>query len=227
MKNKEKSPKKPGAVRKSVGTAKVSGKKPGSALEKRSAPKKRKKRIPSDAWRAVFLAALLIAVSAFVSMAVIIVHSTLSKPPAAAVVSAPGAVPPLPAERNTSAPEPTSSVPAKPAERPAPVPAKPMPAASSSRPAESPAPVPAPAPAKSAPPPTASPSRPIERPAPVNAAPSSVPAAKPVPAAKSAPAAQPPERPVERRGTLVFVIDDAGNNLRELEPFLRFPGPLT
>jgi polysaccharide deacetylase 2 family uncharacterized protein YibQ len=29
------------------------------------------------------------------------------------------------------------------------------------------------------------------------------------------------------RGTLVFVIDDAGNNLRELEPFLNFPGPLT
>jgi polysaccharide deacetylase 2 family uncharacterized protein YibQ len=25
----------------------------------------------------------------------------------------------------------------------------------------------------------------------------------------------------------VFVIDDAGNNLRELEPFLRIPGPLT
>ena len=25
----------------------------------------------------------------------------------------------------------------------------------------------------------------------------------------------------------MFVIDDAGNNLRELEPFLRFPGPLT
>jgi polysaccharide deacetylase 2 family uncharacterized protein YibQ len=29
------------------------------------------------------------------------------------------------------------------------------------------------------------------------------------------------------KGTLVFMIDDAGNNLRELEPFLRFPGPLT
>jgi polysaccharide deacetylase 2 family uncharacterized protein YibQ len=26
---------------------------------------------------------------------------------------------------------------------------------------------------------------------------------------------------------LAFVIDDAGNNLRELEPFLRIPGPLT
>jgi polysaccharide deacetylase 2 family uncharacterized protein YibQ len=31
----------------------------------------------------------------------------------------------------------------------------------------------------------------------------------------------------EHRGTLIFVIDDAGNNLHELEPFLRFPGPLT
>jgi polysaccharide deacetylase 2 family uncharacterized protein YibQ len=29
------------------------------------------------------------------------------------------------------------------------------------------------------------------------------------------------------KGTLVFMIDDAGNNLRELEPFLQFPGPLT
>jgi polysaccharide deacetylase 2 family uncharacterized protein YibQ len=37
-----------------------------------------------------------------------------------------------------------------------------------------------------------------------------------------------PELPEpRRRGVLAFVIDDAGNNLRELEPFLRFPGPLT
>ena len=34
-----------------------------------------------------------------------------------------------------------------------------------------------------------------------------------------------PERPC--RGRLVFVIDDAGNNLRDLDPFLHFPGPLT
>jgi polysaccharide deacetylase 2 family uncharacterized protein YibQ len=33
--------------------------------------------------------------------------------------------------------------------------------------------------------------------------------------------------PPERRGILVFVIDDAGNNLKELDPFLAFPGPLT
>jgi len=49
-------------------------------------------------------------------------------------------------------------------------------------------------------------------------------ATNPVPAA--IPAA-PPQRPVENRGALVFVIDDAGNNLAELEPFLDFPGPLT
>ena len=35
------------------------------------------------------------------------------------------------------------------------------------------------------------------------------------------------ERPAESKGTLAFVIDDAGYNLRELEPFLDFPGPLT
>jgi len=29
------------------------------------------------------------------------------------------------------------------------------------------------------------------------------------------------------RGKLIFVIDDAGNNLWQLEPFLHFPGPLT
>lgn len=35
-----------------------------------------------------------------------------------------------------------------------------------------------------------------------------------------------PEKPL-RRGTLVFVIDDAGNNLRDLEPFLNLGIPMT
>jgi len=41
--------------------------------------------------------------------------------------------------------------------------------------------------------------------------------------------AAPPKLPPKpaHQGTLVFMIDDAGNNLKELEPFLRFPGPLT
>lgn len=34
-------------------------------------------------------------------------------------------------------------------------------------------------------------------------------------------------KPSQELGSLVFVIDDAGNNLRELEPFLAVPGPLT
>jgi polysaccharide deacetylase 2 family uncharacterized protein YibQ len=59
------------------------------------------------------------------------------------------------------------------------------------------------------------PAKPIpEKPAPVKPAPQ-----------KPAPQKPAPEKPV--KGTLVLVIDDAGNNLRDLEPFLRFPGPLT
>ncbi|MDR0382695.1 MAG: divergent polysaccharide deacetylase family protein [Spirochaetaceae bacterium] len=36
-----------------------------------------------------------------------------------------------------------------------------------------------------------------------------------------------PEPSPLRAGNIICVIDDAGNSLRELEPFLRFPGPLT
>ena len=36
-----------------------------------------------------------------------------------------------------------------------------------------------------------------------------------------------PEQPPVHRGTLVFVIDDAGNNLNDLDPFLRLDIPLT
>jgi len=36
-----------------------------------------------------------------------------------------------------------------------------------------------------------------------------------------------PKIPVENKGTLVFIIDDAGNNLKELEPFLRIQFPFT
>ncbi|MCL1813866.1 MAG: divergent polysaccharide deacetylase family protein [Treponema sp.] len=36
-----------------------------------------------------------------------------------------------------------------------------------------------------------------------------------------------PAKPAQFRGMLVLVIDDAGNNLQDLEPFLKFPGPIT
>jgi polysaccharide deacetylase 2 family uncharacterized protein YibQ len=66
---------------------------------------------------------------------------------------------------------------------------------------------------------------------PQNQQPAKTPAVK-TPVAKipaSVPAAAIPEPPPKpkNQGTLVFIIDDAGNNLQELEPFLRFPGPLT
>jgi polysaccharide deacetylase 2 family uncharacterized protein YibQ len=76
-----------------------------------------------------------------------------------------------------------------------------------------------PPPSQPVPPPARS--QPVERTLLVNAVPSRpAPAVTPVPAAVV-------ERPKPQRGTLVFVIDDAGNNLRDLEPFLKFPGPLT
>ncbi len=35
------------------------------------------------------------------------------------------------------------------------------------------------------------------------------------------------EKAIVSRGTLIFVLDDAGHNTRQLEPFLRLPGPVT
>jgi polysaccharide deacetylase 2 family uncharacterized protein YibQ len=48
-----------------------------------------------------------------------------------------------------------------------------------------------------------------------------------VPTATTVSAVIKPKTTVENKGTLVFIIDDAGNNLRELEPFLRIQFPFT
>ena len=63
---------------------------------------------------------------------------------------------------------------------------------------------------------------PKERPIKINPVPEQVPVVTAAPERPPAPSLEKPGR-----GKLVFVIDDAGNNLQELEPFLRFPGPLT
>jgi polysaccharide deacetylase 2 family uncharacterized protein YibQ len=109
---------------------------------------------------------------------------------------------------------------------PAPTPA-PAPA-----PSPAPAPTPAPAPVHDAPPTPAAP--PVHgaptAPAPAPAAPVRPAAAAPTPAPAPTPSPAPTVTaavPNKASGTLIFVIDDAGNNLRELEPFLRLPGPLT
>ena len=49
-------------------------------------------------------------------------------------------------------------------------------------------------------------------------------------ASQSGTSAQPqavPAKPTEYKGMLVLVIDDAGNSLQDLDPFLKFPGPIT
>ncbi|MHC6201609.1 divergent polysaccharide deacetylase family protein [Breznakiellaceae bacterium SP9] len=46
-------------------------------------------------------------------------------------------------------------------------------------------------------------------------------------AAPPVPVLEPDKAELPPQNTVVFLIDDAGNNLSELEPFLRFPGSLT
>jgi polysaccharide deacetylase 2 family uncharacterized protein YibQ len=70
-------------------------------------------------------------------------------------------------------------------------------------------------PVRSAPEPENQPERPAPEPSAPEIALAPPPASRPV---RPSPAAM---------GNIVYVIDDAGNNLRELEPFLRFPGALT
>jgi len=57
-----------------------------------------------------------------------------------------------------------------------------------------------------------------------------VPSAKPATASVAQPLQTASARPAEtatRKGFLALVIDDAGNSLRDLDPFLKFPGPVT
>jgi len=59
------------------------------------------------------------------------------------------------------------------------------------------------------------------------AAPAAAPAAPSATLAAAIPPATPAQPVPERKGTLIIVIDDAGNNLQDLAPFLQFPGPIT
>ena len=155
----------------------------------------------------------------------------------------------LPPRAPELAPVAEASAPAK-ETAPAPVaqaPVRPAPAAPKADPSPSAAPASAPppvrsAPVASAPPPVRSVPAPAAS-APATAVPKAAVPPAPAPPAPAPRAAQPaaevrtavslppaavPERPIpEKRGTLAFIIDDAGNNLRDLEPFLKIPMPLT
>lgn len=185
-------------------------KKPSRTRAKRPRAKRRKKPGVSDAFRAAILTAVLIAAACFISIAVIVVHSTMNRTASEGTVVIPVIEQAVPEK----------AVPEKPVERsvPAAAPAKPVESSSPSISTARPGP--------------ADPARPVKNTAKPAAPPpaKSTPVSSPAAARPAAPAERPrpPEQPKpEHRGTLVFVIDDAGNNLRELEPFLRFPGSLT
>jgi polysaccharide deacetylase 2 family uncharacterized protein YibQ len=173
--------------------------------KKRRAPaagraKKRKKLTLGDKIRAIFAAAVLVVLTAMVSAAFYFLKPNTNSA---------GEEIALKAERERPVPEAASP---------------PLPAEKVSSPAPDNPPVKtAPGPANKPPvqnlPEKTVPVFPAEKApaAPEGTVPRTVPAA----AAERA-----PEEP-RRRGVLVFVIDDAGNNLAGLDPFLRFPGPLT
>jgi polysaccharide deacetylase 2 family uncharacterized protein YibQ len=177
--------------------------------------------------RAALLAGIIIAAAAFISAVFIVIHSTArgmasERMPNIPLSEISASIPEQPVPAPPEQPPPLSGRHA--GERPASAqPVQRNPEKTETAPAAKPEvkPVEKPAgnsrhiPEKPAP---AVPKPPAEKP----------PVEKPAAPAPARPAA-PPRRPQppEHKGTLVFIIDDAGNNLAELEPFLRFPGPLT
>jgi len=170
---------------------KTNSQKKKTAAKPARTPRKKKKVGYSDAVRAFFMVGVLVVLSASISLAVIMVHSTLKN---SRQIDIEHELPPP----VTVEPENTKPIPIEPDVKtnpPASAPPKPSASVSVQQPAQ-------------------------KR---TETAPATAPSAT-----RTAPTAQKPrEDHIENLGTLVFVIDDAGNNLRELEPFLRIPAPLT
>lgn len=162
---------------------------------------------------------VLLAVIFFLAAVLFIAKAGLTsarKVPVTLETATPAKTAPEPSGGQSSEPEPaiiaspageTVSAPVQAIESPAAVPAR-----------EAPAKVPA------------KPDSPVVKPGPaIKAAPKTVspPSASPVAAARSQ--GPKPEKPVppKPKGTLIFVFDDAGHNLKQLEPFLKLPFPVT
>lgn len=189
----------------------------GKEKKKTSPPEGRKKRtahktkeLSADIWYAVLLTSSLILVSIVIALVTITIGTNRT---ANTVIT-------------EAAPEPEPVIAVKPVPVAAVIPPKPAPvAAAVEKPAPPPA-APAQVPATAAEP---VPAKPVTAAKPQPAPPPAAPE-KPAPvAAVPARLATPPEQPPKprHRGTVAVIIDDAGNNLHELEPFLNFPGPLT
>ncbi|MDR2028918.1 MAG: divergent polysaccharide deacetylase family protein [Treponema sp.] len=197
-------------------------KKGGVPAGGKARPRKRRTRktpIIQDRIRAVLLTVALIGLALTISAVTITLRSMA---PEEGVSAGPPLPPQEGAAEETAAPVPPAERAREPPEA---APPRPAPQGSPEPPARPPSGGPPgnrvpsirPEPGKADPPEPAKP--PSPRPA--------VPA-EPAGTAPAAPGAPPPERPEPvRPRVLVFLIDDAGNNLTELDPFLRFSGPLT
>ncbi len=158
--------------------------------KRRSSSKAKARRY--NALQAFMLVGVLVALSTVISLAVIIVHSSLNQPPADTPQTS---VEKPEAEGNNAGGTAAVEIPAQ------------------DKAIETPGTTTAPQANPQATPSNAAPETVAVKPANTNVKPAMPPAAA--------------QKPPAKLGNLVFVIDDAGNNLRELEPFLRIPGPLT
>ena len=207
---------------KSRGPAKSRGR--GSKKNKNKFPGLRvlsKKIGSADRIRAVFLAGLIIFTAGSAALAGLLLYSIETDSDGVNIVEVQV---PAPASAPLSASVPAPSSPAS-------VEMVPASARTDRSPSPAPAPVPPPASVEGPPPPEArAPApNPVPNPVPAPAAPPPevIERPPPPPARVERPSPARVERPPPVRGTLVFVIDDAGNNLWDLEPFLQFPGALT
>ena len=176
--------------------------------------KKAKKGVSPEIWQALLLTAVLIIVSVAVSMVALGIKQK-GQPVAVSGVLPEVAISEIAAPENV----PAQDIPAREAVAATNPPQEKQAPAAAPKPSQKQTPVPVP---KTAAEKTTA-TRPETR-QPAKTSTVNIPASVGLPAV---PPEQPPKPKPRQQGTLVFVIDDAGNNLQELEPFLRFPGPLT
>jgi polysaccharide deacetylase 2 family uncharacterized protein YibQ len=183
-------------------------------------PAKRRKIEYSDPIKAFLLTGALIALSALISTAVILTRSAVPEvDPPSYVKAEPEPQKPAPEQPPSSA---ANAVPdaanTPPVTRINPEAANKTPEASTTPAAVNTIPVTRKTPA-------ATNTAPVTRATPADV--KTIPAARTTTSAANTVSSAAPEKPPANLGTVVFMIDDAGNNLRELEPFLRISGPLT
>jgi len=168
----------------------------------RKTSKRRRKMGYSDAIRAFILVSVIVALSALISCAVIMVHTNANKEDTALINNEEKdtVVKPEGEQQASDNSKPVSPivVTVEPQSQPQTVSEKTKPQSVSEK----------------------------SKPVPVKK-PEAKPEAPAAPVATTVAARVAPKQPKEIIGTLVFVIDDAGNNLRDLDAFLKVPGPLT